>query len=494
MKKILSIIIGLLMIPSSVFASTLVTSQGGTGTSTKPTLGQVLVGRSDGTYAPVATSSLGISAGSSFSTNPFQATYFTATSTTATSTFPIASSTCFWNGSSCLTSGGTNFFSNSGASTTLTTGTNLISTLGVFGTIQATSTTGTSTFAGAVNMTGKYLQLGTAILTNNNLDLLIGNNDSLTTNSFRLLPYRGDIFLELQASSTSASGTTYFRHAWNGPSSAVDMSINSSGAVNVARGAFQVATTTVSSYFMDNLGIGTTSPSNALEVNGNGYFSGNLTAANITATGTLKVSGNTTLANATSTSFAITGLSNTFLAVNGSGTIIATTTPTGRASSVGASGLVQIASTTSGSFASNALLTVSTSTWQLTANSFNGASSTATSSFAGNVTVGSTTASTTFSVDTNGHEIWGGALPSCDANCTMGYGNDNRFFITTGTAKTTTTITFATAWAAKYVLCSANDMTSTAAAIDASSTLTAVTLNFAALTGANISVSCSGII
>ena len=35
-----------------------------------------------------------------------------------------------------------------------------------------------------------------------------------------------------------------------------------------------------------NVGIGTTSPSNALEVVGNGYFSGNLTATNITATGT----------------------------------------------------------------------------------------------------------------------------------------------------------------------------------------------------------------
>src|ERR1035437_392959 len=41
----------------------------------------------------VATSSLGLNI----------APFFTATSTTATSTFPIASSTCFWNGSNCLT-------------------------------------------------------------------------------------------------------------------------------------------------------------------------------------------------------------------------------------------------------------------------------------------------------------------------------------------------------------------------------------------------------
>jgi hypothetical protein len=37
-------------------------------------------------------------------------------------------------------------------------------------------------------------------------------------------------------------------------------------------------------------------------------------------------------------------------------------------------------------------------------------------------------------------------------------------------------------------------MTSTAGAIDASSTLTAVTLYFSSLTGANLSVSCSGIL
>lgn len=46
-------------------ASVIFPYQGGTGTSTVPTIGQVLLGQSNGTYAPVATSSLGIS-GSSF--------------------------------------------------------------------------------------------------------------------------------------------------------------------------------------------------------------------------------------------------------------------------------------------------------------------------------------------------------------------------------------------------------------------------------------------
>lgn len=44
------------------------------------------------------------------------------------------------------------------------------------------------------------------------------------------------------------------------------------------------------------VGIGSTTPSTNLSVQGNGLFSGNLTAANITATGTLSVAGQTTLA------------------------------------------------------------------------------------------------------------------------------------------------------------------------------------------------------
>jgi hypothetical protein len=53
------------------------------------------------------------------------------------------------------------------------------------------------------------------------------------------------------------------------------------------------------------LGVGTTSPSNTLEVNGSGYFTGNLRGANITATGTLNITGNTTLANASTTELTV---------------------------------------------------------------------------------------------------------------------------------------------------------------------------------------------
>lgn len=60
-KTILSVLSGILAVPLLASAlSVYLPFQGGTGTSTIPSIGQVLVGQSNGTYAPVATSSLGI--------------------------------------------------------------------------------------------------------------------------------------------------------------------------------------------------------------------------------------------------------------------------------------------------------------------------------------------------------------------------------------------------------------------------------------------------
>ncbi len=66
MKKILTTIISVLL--GAIFTFSTVTAadqvlfpnRGGTGTSTIPTLGKVLVGQSNGTYAPQATSTLGV--------------------------------------------------------------------------------------------------------------------------------------------------------------------------------------------------------------------------------------------------------------------------------------------------------------------------------------------------------------------------------------------------------------------------------------------------
>jgi hypothetical protein len=62
-NKILATLIAVAL-PVSALAQTVVyPSHGGTGTSTIPTYGQVLVGNSGGTYTPTATSSLGITGG-----------------------------------------------------------------------------------------------------------------------------------------------------------------------------------------------------------------------------------------------------------------------------------------------------------------------------------------------------------------------------------------------------------------------------------------------
>jgi hypothetical protein len=68
MKRNIIKIIAIYFLATASYASAssiLAPFQGGTGTSTAPTLGQILVGQSNGTYGPQATSTLGISGGGS---------------------------------------------------------------------------------------------------------------------------------------------------------------------------------------------------------------------------------------------------------------------------------------------------------------------------------------------------------------------------------------------------------------------------------------------
>ena len=91
--------------------------QGGTGTSAIPTYGKVLVGNSSGTYSLMATSSLGITSGASFSGTTGQIEYFSGTNTAVgTSTIFISTAGNVGIGSTSpnhtLTVGGTGIFSN----------------------------------------------------------------------------------------------------------------------------------------------------------------------------------------------------------------------------------------------------------------------------------------------------------------------------------------------------------------------------------------------
>lgn len=81
-----------------------------------------------------------------------------------------------------------------------------------------------------------------------------------------------------------------------------------------------------------SLGVGTTSPSQVFSVQGGGLFSGNIWAANITATGTLSVTGLSTLTYASTTAITASYASSTLLAIGTDPRGIASTsisTPTG---------------------------------------------------------------------------------------------------------------------------------------------------------------------
>jgi hypothetical protein len=132
---------------------------------------------------------------------------------------------------------------------------------------------------------------------------------------------------------------------------------NAAGATEQLNGASGIGTSQWLSngnsiyYSLGNVGIGTTSPTNTLEVAGNTFLGGNLTA-----TGTLSVTGNTTLAAATTTSLAITGITSQWLSTNANGSVIGNATPVtslgGLTGSIATSSLGlqnKIALTTSGS-------------------------------------------------------------------------------------------------------------------------------------------------
>jgi hypothetical protein len=90
---------------------------------------------------------------------------------------------------------GVNYFSNSSATTTLSTGTKLAATLGVFGSVQATSTTATSTFAGPVSV-GSSTPIG---------EFVVSKVSTPTTTPFFTV-----------ASTTGATSTNIFQIDGNG--------------------------------------------------------------------------------------------------------------------------------------------------------------------------------------------------------------------------------------------------------------------------------------
>ncbi len=250
-----------------------------------------------GTGAVVMNSSVGIGTTTPTANLSVQNNYGSTNATL----FSIASST---------NSGGsvaTNFFTVSSAGLT-----NLLN----LSAGNATTTNLFSTTASSTNLFAQTASLGSLALSSP-LAALSGGLGTTTWQTNSVPYFNGTYFTENNAAfnfngtkltttyasttALTASGTGYFG---NGAFT------STTGTTTIASG--QGFTIGGSQFVVQqgsgNVGIGTTSPTQALSVQGNGLFSGNLAAANITATGTVTLS----------------GITNALLSTNGSGAIVAT--------------------------------------------------------------------------------------------------------------------------------------------------------------------------
>lgn len=155
MKKLL---LSLLLIPTIAYAAVTFPVNGGTGTSTKPTIGQILLGLSNGTYAPVATSSLGITSGITYTGSyPIIVSGSVISTGFSTSTFNIFTAENKFNATTSVTelralgSAGIDLHNNTGGQVALFgtgggTGTSLFGGLNVTGHTALTTASATTAF------------------------------------------------------------------------------------------------------------------------------------------------------------------------------------------------------------------------------------------------------------------------------------------------------------------------------------------------------------
>jgi hypothetical protein len=283
MKKISNFLIVIalafgLMAPASAAAQSSVSypNRGGTGTSTIPTFGQVLVGQTNGTYGPTATSSLKLNTSDLVEgSNLFH--------TDARVWFSIMSSTTirdYLNWWAKNTSGDISFDRKVGIGVTEPAAELVVNGMTNTQVLTVASTTATSTFNGNVKINGNLELSGLAFFTVvSSGNMSVGGNLSVT-------------------GTTEARGKVY----------------NSTGALTIdqngqSNGAIILNPTS------GNIGIGDTNPGSKLSVTGNSALTGNLTVTGssnlaaisgtvLTATGVTAT--NSTTTNATSTNMAIT--------------------------------------------------------------------------------------------------------------------------------------------------------------------------------------------
>ncbi|HUD02656.1 MAG TPA: hypothetical protein VMR46_01370, partial [Candidatus Paceibacterota bacterium] len=352
---------------------------GGTGTSTAPVYGQLLLGNAAGGYSLVSTSSLGIAASGNPSWGNIVGTLSNQTDLQNALNAKLNLSDWYATTTDGLKQGITNLYYNNAlvnafidASSTIpkTYTANIFSNANTFNgatSLQNLSVTGTgtSTFAGNIGISGSIIpsvantySLGSAA--NTWKDIYVGpgslyvngqevlhtdaSNDvvvSSDVNENLVMQTTGTANIEINPSGTGAllikSGVTLtggksFNTSDSSavlfPSGTLAGNIQISGSTisvpSLTNGGISISPNGNGGTYITNgnFGVDTTNPTQALSVNGSAYISNNLTTANITATGTLQVSGNTTLAQATTTNLAISNITSTLLKTNANGSVV----------------------------------------------------------------------------------------------------------------------------------------------------------------------------
>ena len=427
-----------LSLPVSQLTGVLPVANGGTGSSSYA-IGSILTGSS---------------------TNPVFATLIGASSTCLLSngTIPV------W-GTCASGGGGTNFFSNAAATTSLTTGSILTALTGTFGTINATSTTGTSTITNSLLLgasstapaitiqpnatTGQGLYLSSAFYDSTNASGTLGQILKSTGTS-TLWTSTSTLGLGTVTSVSGSGGSTGLTLSGGAITTSGTLTIG--GTLVVSNGG-----TGSSSYAVGALLVGSsTNPINQLLIGASSTC--------LLSNGTVPIWGSTCgsgggtnyFSNSSATTTLTTGsiLQSATLDATSSVVVGTTTVPVFTVSQAGFLGL--------GSSTPGSVLTVVGTTSNPMTNL---------------ATFASSTGSTTFAIDSKGHIVTGGLQPTVSGGTSsmISPSNDNSGSIAVaGTALTSVTLTFATPWNKTPVCTESDNVLATAGDITSISTTTLV--------------------
>ncbi|HVW82884.1 MAG TPA: hypothetical protein VHC68_03005, partial [Candidatus Paceibacterota bacterium] len=282
---------------------TLAVAHGGTGTSSAPGYGQLLLGNGAGGFDYVATSSLGITAGTSFTAN-----YPLALNAGVLSLAFGTSTSNTWGGTQIFTNApilgsltgliyGSSGALHTAATSTAALGPGLSGTLTTLGAGDSLSIATSSLFGGSTGQVA-YFSGADSIAGTSSITVAASGNVGVGT-AAPTYPFEVDSATTNTALFLSSSNTLTDVAVKNSSAGGRDwqlLSIGANGFNSMTAGSFAIHDNSSGATRFDispggDIGIGTTSPFAKLSVAGSGYFDGALTSGNLTATGTVAFTG-----------------------------------------------------------------------------------------------------------------------------------------------------------------------------------------------------------